>query len=176
MQSVARNDHFLRLARSDSKLAGMLTTNELKSYAKAGAVAEEVFTAIRTVFAFNGAQKEHARYESKLNDARKFGIKKSIFNGLMTGFLWLVINSAYALGFWYGWTLTVAVDPATGKSEYSVGTILLCFFSILIGVFSLGNAAPFIETLATSRAAAFEVFKIISRVSNQPNSSSPSSI
>lgn len=40
----------------------MLTSNELKSYAKAGAVAEEVFTAIRTVFAFNGAQKEHKRY------------------------------------------------------------------------------------------------------------------
>ena len=38
------------------KLAGYLTTNELKSYAKAGAVAEEVFTAIRTVFAFNGSQ------------------------------------------------------------------------------------------------------------------------
>ncbi len=33
-----------------------MTTNELKSYAKAGAVAEEVFTAIRTVFAFNGSQ------------------------------------------------------------------------------------------------------------------------
>jgi hypothetical protein len=38
------------------KLAGYLTTNELKSYAKAGAVAEEIFTAIRTVFAFNGSQ------------------------------------------------------------------------------------------------------------------------
>ena len=76
----------------------MLTTNELKSYAKAGAVAEEVFTAIRTVFAFNGVKKEHARYEAKLDEARKFGIKKSVFNGLMQGFLWLVVNSAYALG------------------------------------------------------------------------------
>ena len=27
-----------------------------------GAVADEVITAIRTVFAFNGAQKEHKRY------------------------------------------------------------------------------------------------------------------
>jgi len=40
-----------------------LTTNELKSYATAGAVATEVFTAIRTVFAFNGANKEQQRYE-----------------------------------------------------------------------------------------------------------------
>ena len=46
---------------SNVKLSSMLTTNELKSYAKAGAIAEEVFTAIRTVFAFNGAKKEHQR-------------------------------------------------------------------------------------------------------------------
>ena len=39
-------------------LAGVLTSNELKSYAKAGSVAEEVLTAIRTVFAFNGGLKE----------------------------------------------------------------------------------------------------------------------
>lgn len=39
-----------------------LASRELKSYAKAGSVAEEVFTAIRTVFALNGAKKEHKRF------------------------------------------------------------------------------------------------------------------
>ena len=34
---------------------------ELKAYAKAGAVAEEVLGAIRTVYAFNGQQKELKR-------------------------------------------------------------------------------------------------------------------
>lgn len=140
-----------------------MSTNELESYAKAGAVAEEVFTAIRTVFAFNGSKKEHARYEVKLEDAKRFGIKKSIINGSMIGFLWLVINSAYALGFWYGWTLTRNLD-SNGQPEYTVGKILLVFFSIIIGVFSLGNAGPFIGTLATARAAAYEVFQIIDRV------------
>jgi hypothetical protein len=43
------------------KVASYLTSNELKAYAKAGAVADEVFTAIRTVFAFNGAKKDHLR-------------------------------------------------------------------------------------------------------------------
>ena len=37
-----------------------MTSNELKAYAKAGGIAEEVFSSIRTVFAFNGAT-----YESK---------------------------------------------------------------------------------------------------------------
>mgnify|MGYP001810383861 CR=1 FL=1 len=142
-----------------------MTSNELKSYAKAGSVAEEVFTAIRTVFAFNGQAKELNRYESRLDDAKKYGIRKGFVSGAMMGFLWLVINCAYALGFWYGWTLTRNIDPATGKAEYSVGAILLIFFNIVIGIFSLGNAGPFTSTLASARAAAFEVFKIIDRVS-----------
>ena len=38
------------------------------------------------------------------------------------------------------------------------------FFLVLIGVFSLGNAGPFIATLSTARAAAYEIFEIINRV------------
>ena len=56
----------------------------------------------------------------------------------MMGFLQMVINLAYALAFWYGWSLTEEVN-SSGKSEYSVGVILLVFFNIIIGVFSLGN-------------------------------------
>ena len=43
------------------KLTSVISTKELKSYAMAGAVAEEVLTAIRTVFAFNGSKKEYER-------------------------------------------------------------------------------------------------------------------
>jgi len=35
----------------------------LKEYASAGAIAEEVFSSIRTVVAFGGQQKEIKRYE-----------------------------------------------------------------------------------------------------------------
>lgn len=149
-----------------TKLTSFLTTKELKSYARAGAVAEEVFTAIRTVFAFNGVKKEHLRYEKRLEQAKAYGIKKGFLNGAMMGFLWLTINGSYALGFWYGWTLTEQIDPVTKKSEYSIGNVLLVFFNIIIGVFSLGNAGPLAGTLASARAAAYEVHKIIDRVCN----------
>jgi ATP-binding cassette, subfamily B (MDR/TAP), member 1 len=144
----------------------------LTSYAKAGNIAQEVFTAIRTVFAFNGAKKEHDRYVKNLDDAKFYGIKKGFLNGLLMGFLWLSIFGAYALGFWYGWSLSVP-DPVTGQpAEYTVGKILLVFFSILIGVFSLGNAGPFFGVSASARAAAYEVFMIIDR---QPSIDSSSS-
>ncbi len=57
------------------------------------------------------------------------------------------------------------IDPVTNKQEYTVGRILLVFFSIIMGVFGLGQAAPFFGTLAAARGAAYEVFKIIDRVS-----------
>lgn len=142
----------------DFQLAGVLTTNELKSYASAGAVAEEVITAIRTVFAFNGGKKELARYEGKLEKAKKFGIKKGFYSGGLIGFLWCTIFCIYALGFWYGWKLS------TEEEDFGVGEILGVFFLVLVGVFNLGNAGPFINTASTARAAAFEVFAIIDRI------------
>jgi hypothetical protein len=92
------------------------------------------------------------------------GVKKALFTGFLLGSLFLVIYGTYGLGFWYGWTLS-ELDPVTMKQEYTVGKILLVFFSIIMAVFSLGNAAPFISNIAIAKASAYEVFKIIDRVS-----------
>lgn len=75
-----------------------------------------------------------------MEDARKTGIKKGVITGILLGSIWIVMNGAYSLGFWYGWTLTI-------HENFSVGKIILVFFSIIIAVFSLGNAAQFIGTL-----------------------------
>jgi hypothetical protein len=39
-----------------------MVSKELKAYGKAGAVAEEVISAIRTVLSYNGQQKETQRF------------------------------------------------------------------------------------------------------------------
>lgn len=44
-------------------MASSLTAMELKAYGKAGAIAEEVFGSIRTVFAYNGQEREKQRFE-----------------------------------------------------------------------------------------------------------------
>lgn len=44
------------------KAVARLTGRELKAYAKAGAVADEVLSSIRTVAAFGGESKEAERY------------------------------------------------------------------------------------------------------------------
>uniref|UniRef100_A0A8C3S2A9 ATP-binding cassette sub-family B member 5 n=1 Tax=Chelydra serpentina TaxID=8475 RepID=A0A8C3S2A9_CHESE len=125
------------------------------SYAKAGAVAEEVLSSVRTVVAFGGQEKEINRSDS-LNKAKNLGIKKAIASKLSLGFLYLIINGCYGLGFWYGTTLIL--DENTG---YSIGTVLAIFFCVTFSSYCLGTAAPHFETFSIARGAAFKVFKII---------------
>ncbi|KAL8165277.1 UNVERIFIED_CONTAM: Multidrug resistance protein 1 [Gekko kuhli] len=141
-----------------SYLLSHLTTKELTAYAKAGAVAEEILSAIRTVMAFNGQKKATARYDANLEEARIVGMKKTITTNASLGITRFLIYACYALAFWYG-TKLVADESKT----YNIGTVLIVFFSVLIGVFSIGQASPNLESLANARGAAYEVYKIINK-------------
>ncbi|KAM8810396.1 ATP-binding cassette sub-family B member 5 [Eudromia elegans] len=141
-----------------STLLASLTAKELSAYAKAGAVAEEILTAVRTVVAFNGQKKAIAKYDVNLESARSVGMKKSITTNTSLGVSQFLIFGSYALAFWYGTKLTVEE-----KDTYDIGRVLIVFFSVLIGAFSLGQAAPNLESVANARGAAYEVYKIINK-------------
>uniref|UniRef100_A0A8C5FWE2 ATP-binding cassette, sub-family B (MDR/TAP), member 4 n=1 Tax=Gadus morhua TaxID=8049 RepID=A0A8C5FWE2_GADMO len=130
------------------------TSKEQSAYAKAGAVAEEVLSAIRTVFAFNGQDKEISRYSKNLEDAKRMGIKKAVSTNIAMGFTFLIIYLSYALAFWYGSTLVLS-------EEYTIGTVLIVFFTVLIGAFSLGQTTPNFQAFASARGAAHKVYNII---------------
>uniref|UniRef100_A0A8K9XY09 ATP-binding cassette sub-family B member 5 n=1 Tax=Oncorhynchus mykiss TaxID=8022 RepID=A0A8K9XY09_ONCMY len=139
-----------------SKILATLTSKELSAYAKAGAVAEEILVAIRTVVAFNGQKKAVERYERNLEDAKNFGIKKAITTNVSMGFTQFVIFGTYALAFWYGTKLSVD-EP----ENYTIGKTITVFFSVMIGAFSLGQGAPNLEAIAKARGAAYEVYNTI---------------
>ncbi|NXM14868.1 ABCBB protein, partial [Ploceus nigricollis] len=132
-----------------------LTGRELKAYAKAGAVADEVLSSIRTVAAFGGEKKEVERYDKNLVFAQHWGIRKGIIMGLFSGYMWLIIFLSYALAFWYGSKLVLE------EEEYSPGTLLQVFFGVLIGALNLGQASPCLEAFATGRGAATNIFETI---------------
>uniref|UniRef100_A0A8C3KT74 ATP binding cassette subfamily B member 1 n=1 Tax=Calidris pygmaea TaxID=425635 RepID=A0A8C3KT74_9CHAR len=137
-----------------AKVLSAFTDKEQAAYAKAGAVAEEVLGAVRTVIAFGGQEKEIKRYYKNLEDAKKIGIKKAITSNISMGAAFLLIYASYALAFWYGTTLIIADD-------YTIGNVLTVFFSVLIGAFSIGQTAPSIEAFASARGAAYAIFNII---------------
>ncbi|XP_023776043.1 multidrug resistance protein 1 isoform X1 [Cyanistes caeruleus] len=137
-----------------AKVLSAFTDKEQAAYAKAGAVAEEVLAAIRTVIAFGGQEKEIKRYHKNLEDAKRIGIRKAITANISMGAAFLLIYASYALAFWYGTTLILTDD-------YTIGKVLTVFFSVLIGAFSIGQTAPSIEAFASARGAAYTVFNII---------------
>uniref|UniRef100_A0A8B9GKA4 ATP binding cassette subfamily B member 4 n=1 Tax=Amazona collaria TaxID=241587 RepID=A0A8B9GKA4_9PSIT len=137
-----------------AKVLSAFTDKEQAAYAKAGAVAEEVLAAIRTVIAFGGQEKEIKRYHKNLEDAKRIGIKKAITANISMGAAFLLIYASYALAFWYGTTLVLTDD-------YTIGKVLTVFFSVLIGAFSIGQTAPSIEAFASARGAAYAIFNII---------------
>ena len=69
---------------------------------QAGAIAEEVFSGIRTVFAFGGQEKELQRYQKHLTEARKSGIIRGMLTGSSGGMTFGIMYAVYGLGFWFG--------------------------------------------------------------------------
>ncbi|XP_034072938.1 bile salt export pump [Gymnodraco acuticeps] len=136
-----------------AKLTGM----ELQAYAKAGAVADEVLTSIRTVAAFGGEAKEVQRYDRNLISAQRWGIRKGLIMGFFTGYMWLIIFLCYGLAFWYGSSLVLDTE------EYTPGTLLQVFFGVLIAALNLGQASPCLEAFASGRGAATIIFETIER-------------
>ncbi|XP_074515463.1 bile salt export pump isoform X1 [Sebastes fasciatus] len=134
-----------------------LTGRELKSYAKAGSVADEVLSSIRTVAAFGGEEKEAERYDKNLAEAQNWGVKKGAIVGLFQGYLWCVIFFCYALAFWYGSKLVLETK------ELSPGTLIQVFFGVLMAAMHLGQASPCLEAFASGRAAAKNIFDTIDR-------------
>uniref|UniRef100_A0A7M4FFK5 Multidrug resistance protein 1-like n=1 Tax=Crocodylus porosus TaxID=8502 RepID=A0A7M4FFK5_CROPO len=145
-----------------------LTVKELSAYAKAGAVAEEILTAIRTVVAFNGQKKAQARYDANLENARSIGVKKSITTNTSLGLSQFLIFGSYALAFWYGTKLTVEE-----RENYDIGRVLIVFFSVLLGTFSLGQASPNLESVANARGAAYEIFQLLTNYSSDKEGYKP---
>ncbi|KAM7383493.1 hypothetical protein PAMP_003139 [Pampus punctatissimus] len=136
------------------KVLTTFTSKEQSAYAKAGAVAEEVLSAVRTVFAFSGQDREIKRYQKNLEDAKNMGIKKAISSNIAMGFTFMMIYMSYALAFWYGSILIL-------NKEYTIGTVLTVFFVVLIGAFTVGQTSPNIQSFASARGAAYKVYSII---------------
>ncbi|XP_016324334.1 bile salt export pump-like [Sinocyclocheilus anshuiensis] len=134
-----------------------LTGRELTAYAKAGAVADEVLSSIRTVAAFGGEHKETERYDRNLVVAQAWGIKKGAIIGVFQGYLWCIIFLCYALAFWYGSKLVIETK------ELTPGGLVQVFFGVLMGAMNLGQASPCLEAFASGRAAAKSIFDTIDR-------------
>ncbi|XP_028289549.1 bile salt export pump-like [Parambassis ranga] len=134
-----------------------LTERGLQAYAKAGAVADEVLSSIRTVVAFGGEDKEAERYDRNLEEAQTWGVTKGTVAGMFQGGVWIIIFLSFALGFWYGSQLVIETE------ELTPGGLIQVFFGVLIAAMNLAQASTCLEAFASGRAAAKSIFDTIDR-------------
>ncbi|CAD8124583.1 unnamed protein product [Paramecium sonneborni] len=135
-----------------------------KAYSDAGALAEQAINAIKTVKMLDGEDFEVEKYKKYLLQATATTISYQFGVGIAFGFLWAAMLWAYALGFWYGAKLISDQTLNHNMNQvYTVGDVMIIFFAILTGGFSLGQAGPCVQNFAKGRQAAVKMFAILDR-------------
>ncbi|EST07302.1 ABC transporter, transmembrane domain protein [Kalmanozyma brasiliensis GHG001] len=130
---------------------------ELDRVSRAASIAEESLATLRTAKAFGIEDNLVELYDESNREATRFGIKRSLFQGIGMGVFFFVIYSGYALAFYFGAKLL-----ASGR--IASGTVMNVILSILIGAFSMAMMAPNMQALSYAFAAGSKVFETIDRV------------
>ncbi|KAK0596317.1 hypothetical protein LWI29_014603 [Acer saccharum] len=95
-----------------------LTSKEEASYRKAGRVAEQTISSIRTVFSFVAEDHLAERYSDLLVKSMPFGAKLGFAKGAGMGVIYLVTYATWALAFWYGSILVARKEISGGSSHF----------------------------------------------------------
>lgn len=133
------------------------TKQSQDSYSKAGYIAEQVFSGIKTVYAFSMQRNFLKQYDDHLLEARNFGYKRGLALGLI-GVLFFSFFAIYGLAFWYGAKLAL-------NGELGAPTILVVLESIIAGSSGLMNMPPYLVAISNACASAQSLFAIIDRPS-----------
>ena len=99
------------------------TIAEFKSYGKAGSIAQEVLSSIRTVLAFGIHKKSVKNYTENLKEAENMAKKKGLLSGVFGGLSSFLFNCCFAIGIYYG-----AYLARTDCENYNAGNIMQSFF------------------------------------------------
>ncbi|KAF5272729.1 hypothetical protein FQA39_LY07756 [Lamprigera yunnana] len=147
-------------------ISSKFATTEMAAYGRAGRIAEEVFTALKTVVAFGGQQVEQDRYNKHLLFACNNNIRRSFFNGVGDAIKWLFLYVNYAVSFWYGAQLLMRNrSGSSGKEVYNVGTILSVFSCIYAAFWNYDGLTAYVEIFGIAKGAAAKIFAVIA---NEP--------
>ncbi|CAK9263783.1 unnamed protein product [Sphagnum jensenii] len=126
------------------------------AYNKAGIIAEQSISSVRTVYSFVGEDTAVKAYSDSLNKTVELGIKQGLAKGLAIGSIG--VNFAiWAFMAWYG-SKQVLEGYANGAEVMYAG------IAVIIGGIALGNATPHFKSFSEGCVAAFNIFELINRV------------
>ncbi|KAJ6225429.1 hypothetical protein RDWZM_003974 [Blomia tropicalis] len=143
-----------------TKINSIYSAKEMEANSEANSMTEESISAIRTVVAFQGQQKELNKYEMKLKDAMRFSYRQSFVSALDNGIKWGILYTSLALGVWFGVKLLL-----DGEQNYTIGTVVIIFWSITGFGYNVAFASPYIESFQNARTAATRIMSVVKRKS-----------
>ena len=145
------------LALFSAYLGRMMATStkrEQEKYAAAGALAEEVLSAVRTVFALGGQRSEIHNYSRKLNESRRLAQWKYFKLSLVLGISMFVLYSSYGLALY-------VASHLLASELISAGAAMTVIMSVMMGANALGSIIPPLQTLAMGLSSASLVYTVI---------------
>ncbi|XP_023549974.1 ABC transporter B family member 15-like isoform X2 [Cucurbita pepo subsp. pepo] len=128
----------------------------MEGYKKAGTVAEQAVSSIRTVYAYAGEDKIKSDYSSALETSVKLGLKQGLSKGLAIGSNG-VSFAIWAFMAWYG-SRMVMYHGAQGGTVFAIGA------SIAIGGLAVGTSFSNVRYFSEAIAAGERIMEIINRV------------
>ncbi|KAF2323655.1 hypothetical protein GH714_036486 [Hevea brasiliensis] len=134
-----------------------LATKEEVSYKKAGGVAEQAISSIRTVISFVAEDHLAEKYAEFLEKSVPIGAKIGFAKGIGMGVIYLVTYATWALAFWYGAILV-------SRGEITGGAAIACFFGVNVGGRGLALSLTYFAQFAQGIVAAGRVYEIIDRI------------
>lgn len=150
-------------------------------FGKAGSLAEEAFSSIRTAHAFWAFTKLTRRFDTILDDAAKIGAKKSTVYAILFPTEFFCIFAGYGLAFWQGMRMyssgeiqnpgsvvtygTISPTKCCASFISQLTTISSVIFAVLVAAQALTQIAPQTIAMSKAAAAAADIFKIIDRKS-----------
>ncbi|KAI3793977.1 hypothetical protein L1987_36601 [Smallanthus sonchifolius] len=127
-----------------------------EEYNKAGTVAEQAISSVRTVYSFVGENKTLSEYSAALEGTVKLGLKQGLAKGVAIGSNGIVF-AVWSFLSWYGSRL-VMYHGASGGTVFAVGA------AIAIGGLSLGSGLSNVKYFSDAMAASERIREIIIRV------------
>ncbi|CAF0847127.1 unnamed protein product [Adineta steineri] len=139
------------------RLVAKEAKNELESYSKAGQIVQEVFSSLRTVHSLNGSRFEQQRYNKELDPTYWSSIRKGVVLGVYIGWLRLLTQLIYAVGYIFG-----SILKSYGN-EYAlnIGDIIIVVNIFAQSLFFLSMIGPYFQSFSEARGAAMSVFRLI---------------
>ncbi|KAJ9540581.1 hypothetical protein OSB04_027087 [Centaurea solstitialis] len=126
-----------------------------EEYNKAGTVAEQAISSVRTVYSFVGENKTINEYSAALEGTVKLGLKQGLAKGVTIGSNGVVF-AVWSFLSWYGSRL-VMYHGADGGTVFAVGA------AVAIGGLSLGSGLSNVKYFSDAIAASERIRELIKR-------------